>query len=62
MFTTQEILIAVFGLPTLILVGGVYYRMGQLVVSNEFLKKQFEDVAVEFRSVWGEINKLKEKV
>jgi len=62
MFTTQEILIAVFGLPTLILVGGVYYRMGQLVVSNEFLKKQFEDVAVEFRYVWGEINKLKEKV
>ncbi|WP_417463210.1 hypothetical protein [Kordiimonas sp.] len=53
--TIEQILIVMFGLPTVTLLTGIFFRMGKLEESNISLK-------ADNKTIWLEINRIKEKL
>lgn len=53
--TIEQILIVAFGLPSVTLLTGIFFRMGRLEESNGNLK-------ADNKNIWLEINRIKEKL
>jgi len=55
MMTIEQILIVAFGVPSVSLLTGIFFRMGKLEASNANLVDQIA-------KLWAEIHRIKEKL
>ena len=53
--TVEQILIVAFGVPSVTLLTGIFFRMGKLEAINTSLQS-------EVTKIWAEIHRIKEKL
>jgi hypothetical protein len=60
--TVEQLLIAVFGVPSVSLLMGIYLKIGRFEAAQESLKAGLKDVKDEQRDLWSAVNRIKEKI
>jgi len=60
--TVEQILIVAFGTPTLMLLTGIFYRLGVLKASYAGMNKVVEKIEQEIDAIWSSINRIKERI
>lgn len=53
--TVEQILTVAFGIPTIVLLTGIFFRMGKMMGNYEALK-------AEMALIWAEIHRIREKI
>jgi len=58
--TVEQVLIVAFGLPTIGLLTGIFFRMGKLEAANESLSKTIAAFEKDIADLWRAVNRIRE--
>ena len=59
--TVEQLLIVAFGTPTIVLLTGIFFRMGKLEAAYESLSKIIVKLEEEIDKIWSALNRIRDE-